>query len=142
MERVPLRPALSLLAPHPPRADAGRLTAPLWRLASHRPVARSAPGTPWTPQRQRDAETRGRAGVVDTLLYGARAERSDARDGRETDLGPVHALLRRACCGVVEASVAAVAAAAPPASKQFFRGDAVLADWRGRGTYSSRSSKR
>ena len=47
----------------------------------------------------------------------------------------MHALLRRACCGVVEASVAAVAAAAPPASKKFFKGDAVLADWRGRGTY-------
>ena len=104
------------------------------RLAST-PQSRSAPGTPWTPQRQRDAETRGRTGVVDTLLYGALAERSDARDGKETDLGPVHALLRRACCGVVEASVAAVAAAAPPASKKFFKGDAVLADWRGRGTY-------
>ena len=35
---------------------------------------------------------------------------------------------------VVEASVAAVAAAAP-GLEEIFKGDAVLADWRGRGTY-------
>ena len=122
------------LGRHAPRVRtaprrSGRLSR---RRVVARVVARSGPsssrgsraprrGRPG-PQRQRDAETRGRAGVVDTLLYGALAERSDARDGKETDLGPVHALLRRACCGVVEASVAAVAAAAPPASKKFFKG--------------------
>ena len=77
------------------------------------------------------------ASLVERLLYGHLAERPDARDGKrqDADLGPVHALLRKACCRVVEDSLGAVSLAAPPPSKIFVPGDMILADWKGRGTY-------